>query len=336
MTMTKPQHKPAHLTYPKSRRWQCLVLGRAGLDLYPAPDGSKINQAPSFSSDVGGSGGNIAVALARSGAKVSLISALSSDPVGQFVRQQLRAYGVDTHLLQTTQANERTSLALAEVRPDDCEVVIYRNDAADLQVQANSDISAALSQASNLVVTGTNLITPQSREQTLSIMREARQVGCNLWLDLDYRAWNWPDLETTRSAYQSAAALAHVLVGNPEEFAVLTSDFSQQVEICRAQQQILLLKQGAAGATLYAGEARLHTGIYKLQPAKPYGAGDAFLGNLVAHYTGQQDWQQAICAGSAAAALVVSQRGCASVMPNHKQIQDLQQQLSLSPAATWS
>lgn len=36
--------------------------------------------------------------------------------------------------MQTTHGNERTSLAIAEERPTDCEVVIYRNNPADLQI----------------------------------------------------------------------------------------------------------------------------------------------------------------------------------------------------------
>ena len=75
-----------HLDYNSPRIWHALVLGRAGMDLYPEPDGCKIEDAVSFSSDMGGSGGNIAVAMAKAGGKVGLISALADDAVGNFVR----------------------------------------------------------------------------------------------------------------------------------------------------------------------------------------------------------------------------------------------------------
>jgi 5-dehydro-2-deoxygluconokinase len=41
------------------KTWNALVLGRAGLDLYPQPDGGKTSDADGFSADMGGSGGNI-------------------------------------------------------------------------------------------------------------------------------------------------------------------------------------------------------------------------------------------------------------------------------------
>jgi 5-dehydro-2-deoxygluconokinase len=69
---------------------------------------------------------------------------------------------------------------------------------------------------------------------------------------------------------------------------------------------------------------------------KPYGSGDAFLGNLIINYMTSGDWWQAIEAGSAAAAIVVSKQGCASAMPSLKEIQLLQKQINIKPTTVWS
>ncbi|MEK9855450.1 MAG: hypothetical protein VW495_11650, partial [Rhodobiaceae bacterium] len=42
-----------------------LVVGRAGMDIYPVPDGTRIEDAESLVTDVGGSSGNIAVTIAK-------------------------------------------------------------------------------------------------------------------------------------------------------------------------------------------------------------------------------------------------------------------------------
>lgn len=306
------------------------------MDLYPEPDGCKIQDAVTFSSDVGGSAGNIAVAIAKAGARVGLISAVSDDAVGEYVRKRLSDFGVDLSLTTNTTGHERTSLALAEVRNDDCEVVIYRNNAADLKVQCSEAIKQALADASNLVVTGTSLIDSDSRQQALEIMAHANHLGCMVWLDLDYRAWNWPGLEITRAAYIEAAAMAQVLIGNDDEFAVLCDDINIQIEQCQRYDQIMILKRGGDGASLYAGTTQLNSGIYRLDAVKPYGSGDAFLGNLIINYMNSGDWLEAIDAGSAAAALVVSQRGCASAMPTSDQLKSLQLKHTMIPAANWS
>lgn len=319
------------------KTWNALVLGRAGLDLYPQPDGGKTSDADGFSADMGGSGGNIAVAMSRAGSKVALLSALSEDTVGHFVRQRLAQYQVSDAFLQVSLGTSRTSLALAEVRPTDCEVVIYRNDAADLQLQLTDAMKHAVTQSDNLIVTGTALISEPSRTTTLELMLYAKRHHCHVWLDLDYRPWNWPDLQTTRAIYSLAAEHAHVVVGNEEEFAVLTDELDLYIKQASlpSKGQTILLKRGGHGASLFTKDQRLDTGVYPVKSLKPYGAGDAFLGNLVHHYSGHEDWEAAMSCGSAAAAIVVSQRGCASAMPSPEQITLMQQSIAMTPAANW-
>ncbi|MDP7553284.1 MAG: PfkB family carbohydrate kinase [Candidatus Thioglobus sp.] len=325
-----------HLHYLDNRLWHGLVVGRAGLDLYPQPSGSKTRDAGLFASDVGGSGANIAVAMRHAGGEVGLISALSDDSVGEYVRQRLTNEGIDLQLLQTTSGDERTSLAIAEERSEDCEVVIYRNNPADLRITCDEAIRLAISQSDNLIVTGTSLIESDSRKQTLEMMDHAKQNNCKVWLDLDYRHWNWPDIKTTRSAYQKAAEQADVLVGNEDEFNILQEDINAQAKQCAAHDQVIILKRGVKGCSLFSGGARLDTGIYALPVCKPYGSGDAFLGNVIMNYMSSGDWQQAIEAGSAAAALVVSQRGCVSAMPNLEEIELLQKRMMIKPTTKWS
>jgi len=325
-----------NIIYQKSRKWSALVVGRAGIDLYPQPSGSKTKLAESFASDVGGSGGNIAIAMKRAGGNIALISALSEDPVGFFVKNRLIEEGVDINLMQTTHGNERTSLAIAEERPTDCEVVIYRNNPADLQVVFDENAELAILNSSNLVITGTSLIDDHSRKQVLKMMKHAKKNDCKVWLDLDYRHWNWPDKNTTRSAYQKAEKLSDVIVGNEEEFKILNDELTIQVKQCMSNNQIMILKQGENGCTLFSGDCRLKTGIYKLRAIKPYGSGDAFLGNLIMNYMTFGDWKKAIEAGSAAAAIVVSKKGCASAMPSNKEIKSLQDSISIEPKTEWS
>jgi 5-dehydro-2-deoxygluconokinase len=325
-----------HLKYQDTREWSALVVGRAGLDLYPQPSGIKTIDADSFASDVGGSGANIAVAMRRVGGEIGLISALSNDSVGEYVRQRLKTEGINLKFIKTTYGDERTSLAIAEERQKDCEVVIYRNNPADLKISCDKDIKLAISQSSNLIITGTSLIEDNSRKETLEMMSFAQQSDCKVWLDLDYRPWNWPNEKTTRLAYQKAAEKADVIVGNEEEFKILQPDIEQQVNEYVNNNQLIILKRGAKGCSFFSANARLDTGIYNLSILKPYGSGDAFLGNVVMSYMSSSDWQKAIEAGSAAASIVVSRQGCVSAMPNLEEIESLQKKVTLKPSSMWS
>ena len=78
-----------------------------------------------------------------------------------------------------------------------------------------------------------------------------KKNDCKVWLDLDYRPWNWPDQKTTRFVYQEAAGLTNVLVGNEEEFKILQEDINMQVKQCVASNQVMILKRGKSGCSLF-------------------------------------------------------------------------------------
>ena len=149
-----------------------LVIGRAGMDLYPIPPGTTTDQAETFLTDMGGSAGNISVAMARQGASVALAAPVSDDPVGQFVRDRLAEYGV-THIDGSAVDDQaRTSLAMAELLPEGSRTVIYRNNAADFGL-TTADIGPATN-AQLTVVTGTALACEPSRSAALSALRKDR------------------------------------------------------------------------------------------------------------------------------------------------------------------
>src|SRR5262249_6329700 len=154
----------------------------------------EIELAEHFGSDVGGSAANIAVALARQGVRVALISPLSDDAVGRFVRATLDRYGVDTSRCRAVAGGYRTSLALAETRASDCEVVIYRNGAADFQLAAVDVDQDFVASASVLIVTGTALAVEPSRGAAMQAIDSARAAGTFVAFDIDYRPYSWTSL----------------------------------------------------------------------------------------------------------------------------------------------
>ena len=127
------------------------------MDLYPEPAGVNTEDAEYFHADMGGSAGNIAVALARQGGHAALVTVFSDDQVGRFVLAKCKQYAVDTDYCRTETGLCRNSLAIAETKPQDAAVVIYRNDAADLQITKQDIQRLDFRGAGGLVITGTAL-----------------------------------------------------------------------------------------------------------------------------------------------------------------------------------
>ena len=300
-----------------------LIIGRASMDLYPIPDGSSIEQAAMLAPDLGGSAGNIAVALARLGCSSALMTALSDDAVGRFVDNRLRYYGVDMTYCYRTSGLERTSLALAETRMPDASVVIYRNNAADLSIHERQVEELVMTDISALIVTGTALSREPSRHAVTCVVDRARAMGCPVVFDIDYRSQAWAKEEEARQIMAMMSKRVDMIAGNEEEFDLLDPgggrDFAEELTDRGA---LVLYKMGELGCDMLDKTNCEHIDAFPVQALKPFGAGDAFLGGVLAILATGANLARAGRFGAAAAALVVSKRGCASAMPDKAEVQE--------------
>ena len=297
----------------------CLVIGRAGMDLYADPPGTPIETATRFVTALGGSSANIAVALTRAGGRAALLTCVSDDAVGRFCLAQLDAYGIDRSHVSAKGGEARNSLAVVETRLDNCQSVIYRNGAADFEMTVQDVQGVDYSRFSALITTGTVLAAEPSRSAAFRAFDLARAAGLPLIFDVDYRPYSWPSAEEASQVYSRAAALCDVIVGNDVEFGFMAGDFDKGLEKARSLigqgAQIVVYKMGEMGAITLTAAGEFRTGIFRTATLKPTGAGDAFLGNLVASLSRGTALDQAVLHGSAAAAIVVSRVGCAPAMP---------------------
>ena len=191
-----------------------LVLGRAGMDLYADPPGTRLEQARQFTSALGGSAANIAAAIAKLGGAAALITAVSDDAVGRFTRNQLGRYGVGTQYVVTVGGEARNSLAIVETRNEDCQSVIYRNGAADFALTEQDVTEIRYDDFGALVVTGTGLAVEPSRGATFHAMALARRAGLPVIFDVDYRPYSWASAEDAGVTYARAASISDIVIGN--------------------------------------------------------------------------------------------------------------------------
>jgi 5-dehydro-2-deoxygluconokinase len=301
-----------------------LVIGRAGMDLYADPPGTRMEEATRFTAALGGSSANIAVALTRQGCTAALVTCVSDDAVGRFCRNQLRQYGVNHAHVRAVGGEARNSLAVVETRVEDCQSVIYRNGAADFEM-TTADVEAVdYSAFSALITTGTVLATEPSRSATFRAFDLARAAGLPLILDIDYRPYSWPSPQVAAEVYSRAGALCDVIVGNDVELEFRAGDPDRGLDMARSLvargARIVVYKMGEKGAITLSPEAEFATGIYRTPALKPTGAGDSFLGAFIAALADGLPLRAAVLRGSAAAAMVVARVGCAPAMPTRAEL----------------
>ncbi|MGB1311866.1 MAG: 5-dehydro-2-deoxygluconokinase, partial [Leucothrix sp.] len=312
------------LTVDESRALDVICLGRAGVDLYAREANQSFNEVSGFEKFVGGSPANIAAALAKLGSKAGFISCVSDDGLGDYVCDYLRGLGVDVSGIQVDSSGTRTSLAVTEMRPNFPEVVIYRNNAADLALQPQHIDENYIASAKMLLISGTALCTSPSREATLVAMDHAKRNGTLVVLDIDYRAYNWESPEASAIYYKLAAEMADVVIGNREEFDVLEylsdrhnkDDDKTARNLLAKAASLVIIKYGEKGCQAYRDGEQIQVDIFPVNAQKPFGAGDAFAGNLLHALLNNYSLQDAISMGAAAAAINVSGTSCSEAMPS--------------------
>jgi 5-dehydro-2-deoxygluconokinase len=301
-----------------------LVIGRAGMDLYADPPGTRIAEATRFVTALGGSSANIAVALTRQGCRAALVTCVSDDAVGRFCLAQLDAYGIDRARVRPVGGEARNSLAVVETRAEDCQSVIYRNNAADFAMTVQDVEQVDYTAHSALITTGTVLAAEPSRSAAFRAFDLARAAGLPLIFDVDYRPYSWPSAAEAAAVYSRAAALCDIIVGNDVEFGFMAGDFDQGLAKARSLisegAQIVVYKRGEKGAVTFTRDAEFATGIYPTRALKPTGAGDSFLGAFTAALASGQPVRTAVLRGSAAAAMVVARVACAPAMPTSAEL----------------
>ena len=301
-----------------------LVIGRAGMDLYPDPPGTKTEHATRFFSCLGGSSANIGVALVRLGGRADLVTCVADDAIGRFALNELDKYGVGRAHVRSVGGEARNSLAVVETRVEDHQSVIYRNGAADFEMTVADVEAVDYASYSALITTGTVLAAEPSRGATFRAFELARAAGLPLIFDIDYRPYSWPSAEVAAEVYSRAGALCDVIVGNDVEFGFMAGGYDRGLDKARDLvangARIAVYKMGEKGAITITPEGEMTTGIFETKALKPTGAGDSFMGGFVSGLADGHSVRQAVLMGSAAAAMVVAKVGCAPAMPTRAEL----------------
>lgn len=319
--------------FPKNRKMDFIALGRVGLDLYATEENTDFNDVVSLMKYVGGSPGNIGAMLATLGRNIGLLTKVSDDMIGRYVLSYFDSIGIDTSQIEKDMSGGRTSLAITEMKPQDCGVVIYRNNASDQLLFPEKISEEYIANAAGLIVSGFALSESPGREAAMIAIEYAKRRGTKVILDVDYRPYSWRSPFDAALNMGIAAEKADILVGNDEEFAVLNKimypeavnngKLAVQPWLNKGCSLVIYKQGGGKGAMAFEQSGEVHEGnLYKVRLKKPFGAGDAFLGTTLHYLMKDGDVFNAMDKGSAAASIVISRKSCSAASPTETEIQN--------------
>lgn len=311
-----------------------VIIGRAGIDFFTDP-GVRAEDAERVGVGLGGSAANIGAGICRLGGKAALVTRVSDDSIGSFCIRQLEKYGVETAHVRPVGGEYRNSLAFYETVSEDHRNVIYRNGAADFQMD-EGDVSAVdYARFGAMITAGTVFAAEPSRSASFMAFERAKAAGLPIIFDVDYRPYSWPSASVAADVLSRAAALSNMIVGNDVEFGFMAGNYDKGLEkareLARTSAQLVIYKMGEEGAITITCDAEFKTGIYPVTAIKPVGAGDSFMSGLLTSIASGYSLKEAVLRGSACASIVVSKPGCASAMPDPSELEGF---LSSHPGPT--
>ncbi|MFJ9809935.1 5-dehydro-2-deoxygluconokinase [Streptomyces sp. NPDC101158] len=316
-------------TEPYERPYDLITMGRLGVDLYPLQSGVELARVESFGKFLGGSPANVAVAAARLGRSVALISRTGADPFGTYLHRELRAFGVDDRWV-TDVTDHPTPVTFCEIfPPDHFPIHFYRRPKApDLEIHPHELDLPALRAARALWVTGTGLSAEPSRAATLGALREraaAAGPGAHTVLDLDWRPTLWDvTADEARPLYREALRYATVAVGNVDECEVATGEREPHAAaraLLAGGARLAVVKQGPKGVLALAADGTAaEVPPLPVEVVNGLGAGDAFGGALAHGLLAGWELERLLRYANAAGAIVAGRLACSPAMPRDEEI----------------
>jgi 5-dehydro-2-deoxygluconokinase len=302
---------------------EVTILGRIGYDLYSEEPHVKLPEVRRFSRYLGGSSANMAVGLARLGARVGMVSCLGDDSLSQFLIDFLQAEKVDTSRVQRT-PGYLPSLCLTEVSPPDrFPQVFYRHDAVDTMLRVTEADLVYLAGRSMFVTNGTSLCASPSRESTYLALERAKQAGSRVVFDVDFRAMSWPSPAEAGLAVRLALPFIDVLIGNQPELRLVAGveDLERATETLRDRVPMLVSKLGEQGTRVWQRGESVFLPPYSVEVISTIGAGDGFASGFLYALLADKPAAECLHYGNAAAAIVVSRLSCSEAMPTLAEVE---------------
>ena len=249
----------------------------------------------------GGSGANVAVWLARAGARAVLLGRVGDDAAGRGALAELREEAVEARVAVDAQRPTGTCVVLVD--PDG-----ERSMLPDRGANAALAPAPLPADAAHVHVAGYSLLDPGARPAALAALAEARRLGCPASVDPASAA---PLAAAGAAAFLGWIGRVDLLLPNAHEAAVLSglADPAAAARALAAHADEVGVTLGREGALWSDGRTVEHVAAVPARVVDTTGAGDAFAAGLLAARARGARRRDALEAGAALAAQAVGRPG---------------------------
>ena len=290
-----------------------LCFGEAIVDLICHRPVSSLAEADAFVAHCGGVSANVAVTAARAGAAVSLAGGAGDDHWGAWLHDRLAAAHVD---LRWFGLAEGLSTALTFATLDaagEPTYQLYGDGVAAALSALNDGLLEAVEACDALLLTSNTLAGSQAAALTEAARQRALALGRPIVFDPSVRLGRW-DGSPGRAAAAAGECVPHAFLVkcNADEARLLTGESEPEAaaaSLLAAGAQHVIVTSGERGAILRGGGLRHGAAAPATDVVSTIGAGDVFLGTMLARL-GTTDFYPPVLAAALPDAAAAAARAC--------------------------
>lgn len=280
---------------PSRGALRVVTFGEALVVLVAEP--GPLERSDTFARSLGGAEANVAVALASQGLDVAMITRVGDDGFGRYLRERLRALGVDTSAVLTDPIR-RTGVYVKEVGgtsnvPTDLGVGAsamhyYRSSSAgshmDPALIGEPGVAALLADAAVVHTSGITLALSDSAVATQRALIGSLDPTAIVSFDLNWRPWLWHGRhDSARVVLDEAMRGCDIaLTGIGESAAVFGTTTPEDIRRRFPEPRWLIVKDDDAAVVAFDGDRREVVPAHRVDAVESTGAGDAFAAGVLA------------------------------------------------------
>lgn len=306
--------------------YDVVVAGELNVDIIL----NRINQFPVMGKEVvaeemtitlGSSSAIFASNLSVLGTTVAFAGTLARDQFGELIINTLQSKDVVTkHIVYTTERSTGATVALSF--GEDRAMVTYPGAMSLFSIE---DIPETILSATRHLHVSSIFLSSGLRKDVHKLFRQAKALGLTTSLDPQ-----WDPEERWDIDFRSLLKDVDVFIPNENELQALTgaAETAAAVEMMREYANILIVKKGREGVSLYHGDERIHQPAFlNREVVDSIGAGDSFGAGFVHRFIQGKDVRECLEFGALIGAINTTRAGGITAFENLDKVKAIAESL---------
>lgn len=287
-----------------------------------------------FEQNPGGAPANVLACLNKCGKKTAFIGKVGNDMHGQFLVDVLKDSGISTDGVVVDDSVFTTLAFVALSDIGERSFSFARKPGADTCLTQDELKEEIIRDSKVFHIGSLSLTAEPAKGTTFKALEIAKEAGCIISYDPNYRAPLWDSKEAAIEGMRSVVSYVDVMKISDEETALLTDIVEPE---CAAKKlvdmgvSIVAVTLGADGALVCTKEGGVVVPGFKADMVDTTGAGDSFWGGFLKcllesgkrpEDISLQEAAEFARYGNAVASLCVEKRGAIPAMPSVEEIEE--------------